>query len=393
MEIQKTEKYRIEVVDSLRGFAIMGIMLLHSIEHFNFYVFPNPATQPAWLNSMDSVVWDSLFFMFSGKGYAIFALLFGFTFSLMMRKQRKVKSDFGYRFLWRMVLLAGFAVVNGMFFPGEVLMMYALLGTSLFVVRNFKLKFLVVVSVCLLLQPIEWYHYLHSLADNNYVAPSFSSGTYWNLLKEGQLSNSLVKLITTNTLYGHKASLIWSYSVGRVIQTCGLFVLGYLLGEKQLFSQTEKNRLFWIRTLIISTIVFIPFYILKRNFNDIFAQDIDVRMLRIIINMYGNLAFTFSLISSFILLYKTPMFRRIAGGLQYCGRMSLTAYMMQSILGGFVFYGYGLGIGPSVRHTVSVCIGIVLFALQYYFCKYWIKKFKQGPLEMLWHKLTWLNSK
>jgi len=66
--------------------------------------------------------------------------------------------------------------------------------------------------------------------------------------------------------------------------------------------------------------------------------------------------------------------------------------MMQSIIGGFVFYKFGLGIGPSVRHTVSFGIGIVLFALQYYFCKFWIKKFKQGPLEMLWHKLTWINS-
>jgi len=68
MEINKEGKYRIEVIDSLRGFAIMGIMLLHSIEHFNFYVFPDSETQPAWLNNMDSIVWDSLFFMFSGNG-------------------------------------------------------------------------------------------------------------------------------------------------------------------------------------------------------------------------------------------------------------------------------------------------------------------------------------
>lgn len=391
MEMNKEGTNRIEVIDSLRGFAIMGIMLLHSIEHFNFYVFPSPESQPAWLNTIDSIVWDSLFFMFSGKGYAIFAVLFGFTFSLMMSKQKKINHDFGYRFLWRMVLLAGFALINGMFFPGEVLMMYAIVGTSLFFVRNFKAQLLLLVSIVFLLQPIEWFHYLRYLVDNDYLVPTYKSGTYWKLLKEGQLSNSLINLITSNTLYGHKVALIWSYSVGRLLQTVGLFILGYWIGKKHLFSDSIENTKFWIRTLIISTIVFIPFYYLKANFNNIFEQKIDMRTIRIIINMYGNFAFTLVLISAFILLYKTNIFRRVAGGLRYCGRMSLTAYMMQSIIGGFVFYEYGLGVGPSVRHTVSVCIGIGLFALQYYFCKFWIKKFKQGPFEMLWHKLTWLK--
>jgi uncharacterized protein len=68
------KKNRIEVVDALRGFAILGIMLLHSIEHFNFYVFSSPDGQPSWLTTMDQMVWDSFFFIFGGKGYAIFSV-------------------------------------------------------------------------------------------------------------------------------------------------------------------------------------------------------------------------------------------------------------------------------------------------------------------------------
>ena len=391
MTVNKTGKKRIEVIDSLRGFAIMGIMLLHSIEHFNFYVFPNSETQPDWLNSLDSKVWDSLFFMFSGKGYAIFAVLFGFTFSLMMSKQSKKGNDFGYRFLWRMILLAGFALVNGMFFPGEVLMMYAILGLSLFFVRNFKTQWIFIVSVLFLMQPIEWFHYIRFVMDNTYVPPTFGTGKYWNLLKEGQLGDSVIDLITTNTLYGHKASLLWALSVGRIAQTIGLFALGYWLGIKQLFLDSRANTKFWIRVLLISMISFIPLYILKLHIKDIFELKVYMRTIGVVIKMYGNLAFSLTLIASFYLLYKTKIFKRIAGGLQYCGRMSLTAYVTQSIIGGFVFYGYGLGIGPSVSHTVSFCVGIVLFAFQYQFCKFWIKKFGQGPLEMLWHKLTWIK--
>lgn len=73
---QKTT--RIEVVDALRGFAIMAIGLVHNLEHFIFPVYP--ADQPAWLQTLDTGVFNVIFSLFAGKAYAIFALLFGFTF-------------------------------------------------------------------------------------------------------------------------------------------------------------------------------------------------------------------------------------------------------------------------------------------------------------------------
>lgn len=60
---------RIQAVDALRGFAVMGIILLHNIEHFNFYSFPETTGA---LQALDSTIWDFLFFTFSGKAYAIF---------------------------------------------------------------------------------------------------------------------------------------------------------------------------------------------------------------------------------------------------------------------------------------------------------------------------------
>lgn len=72
---------RIDVADVLRGLAVMGIIVLHSIEHFNFGSYPDTSEQSAWLNFTDKAIWDGLFFMFGGKAYAVFALLFGFSFS------------------------------------------------------------------------------------------------------------------------------------------------------------------------------------------------------------------------------------------------------------------------------------------------------------------------
>jgi len=76
--MNETPNVRLHVVDALRGFAIVSIMLLHNLEHFDFYFFPQ--NLPVWMKALDKNIWDTMFFLFSGKSYAIFALLFGLTF-------------------------------------------------------------------------------------------------------------------------------------------------------------------------------------------------------------------------------------------------------------------------------------------------------------------------
>ena len=121
---------RIEVVDALRGFAVMAIILVHNLEHFIFPVYPTDS--PAWLNVLDQGVFNGTFTLFAGKAYAIFALLFGFTFYIQTNNQKRQGKDFGYRFLWRLVLLVGFATLNAAFFPaGDVLLLFVVVGLVL----------------------------------------------------------------------------------------------------------------------------------------------------------------------------------------------------------------------------------------------------------------------
>ncbi|MCC8153684.1 MAG: hypothetical protein LIP01_05385, partial [Tannerellaceae bacterium] len=80
---------RIDVVDALRGFAVMAILIVHSVEHFIFPVYPDPADYPGWLNTLDQGTLDVIFALFAGKSYAIFSLLFGFTFYIQYTSQDK----------------------------------------------------------------------------------------------------------------------------------------------------------------------------------------------------------------------------------------------------------------------------------------------------------------
>ena len=107
MEKVASKNTRIETVDALRGFAVMAIVLVHNLEHFIFPVYPE--NTPAWLNVLDQGVSNVVFSLFAGKAYAIFALLFGFTFYIQWNNRKLSGKDFGYRFLWRMVLLLFFA--------------------------------------------------------------------------------------------------------------------------------------------------------------------------------------------------------------------------------------------------------------------------------------------
>ena len=96
MEHALQSRPRIEVVDALRGFAVMAIILLHNIEHFNLYNFPEATTD--FMKALDKGVWDTLFFLFSGKAYAIFALLFGFSFFIQFDNQARKGRTSGFVF-------------------------------------------------------------------------------------------------------------------------------------------------------------------------------------------------------------------------------------------------------------------------------------------------------
>ena len=175
-----TKTPRIEVVDALRGFAVMAILLVHNLEHFIFPVYPE--SSPEWLTILDAGVFNATFSLFAGKSYAIFALLFGFTFYIQSHNQQLKGKDFGYRFLWRMVLLAGFATLNAAFFPaGDVLLLFVVVGIVLFIVRKWSDKAILITAIFFSLQPIEWSPWDRkpvcfglSAPDVSYKLPDFS---------------------------------------------------------------------------------------------------------------------------------------------------------------------------------------------------------------------------
>lgn len=385
---------RIEVVDALRGFAVMAILVVHNLEHFIFPVYPDPAAQPAWLNVLDNGFFSITFSLFAGKAYAIFALLFGFTFYIQYTNQARQGKDFGYRFLWRLLLLAGFATLNAAFFPaGDVLLLFSVVGIVLFIVRKWSDKAVLATAVLLLLQPVEWYHFFAAQLHPGYTLPDWGVGAMYQEVAAYTKEGNFLEFLWRNITFGQKASFLWAVGAGRYIQTAGLFLLGLLLGRKGLFVSTDAHTRFWVKALIVSGLLFAPLYQLKVELTAPSTDEMVRQTAGVVLDMWQKLAFTTVLVASFVLLYTQECFRRKVTDLRFYGKMSLTNYISQSVAGALIYFPFGLYLAPYCGYALSLCIGLAFFLLQVAFCKIWLKRHKQGPLESLWHTLTWLRSR
>jgi uncharacterized protein len=379
---------RIEVVDALRGFAVMSIVLLHNIEHFDFYFFPEML--PGWMKIVDGKIWETLFFLFGGKSYAIFALLFGFSFFIQFNNQEKKGADFRGRFLWRLFLLLGFGIFNSLFYQGDILGLYAVIGITLIPVRKWNDRAVFATALLFMLQPLELAKLAGALSDPWYTLPGRMSDYYFGQTAAYLGGHSFLDLVKGNLVNGRLAVIHWSWENGRFFQASGLFMLGMLLGRRGVFVVTDSHRTLWTRALVASAVLFLPLYYLKLSLPSVVTREALLSPLSLIVTSWSNFAFMVVLVSSFVLLYQRRTAKRVLEYLVPFGRMSLTNYIVQSAIGSFIYYGYGIGLYRVTGATYCVLIAVVLIALQLACCHWWLTSHAQGPFERLWHRATWM---
>ncbi len=382
---------RLHVVDALRGFAIVSIMLLHNIEHFDFYF--SPEGLPAWMVSLDKGIWDSLFFLFGGKSYAIFALLFGLTFFIQSDNQEKKGKDFRGRFAWRLLLLLFFGLINSAFYQGDILTIYAIIGFVLIPVAKASNKVVFWIALFLMFQPYEWINVFKGLQNPEMIMSDPVSWSFFGRMGEYIQGNSLINTWVGNLTNGKPGVLLWNWENGRVFQTASLFMFGMLAGRKELFVPSDKSKRFWIRTLIIAAGAFVPLFVLKTDVGHWVNSAAINRPLTTIFTSWSNMAFMMILVSGFTLLFRTGLLHRVLNIFSPFGRMSMSNYIMQSILGSCIYYGFGLGLYKYTGATYCILIGITLAVFQGLFSAWWFRHHNKGPLETIWHKATWIGSK
>lgn len=380
---------RVLLVDALRGFALMGLFLVHSIELFELY----------WQNPVDSKVHDIIFFLFAGKAYAIFAMLFGISFFIIMDKQAKKGVDFRMRFAWRLVILFGIGTLNSMVYSGEVLQVLAGYGFFLLLAYRIPTKWLFVLAIAFLLTPNLMYHYwtainnLPGANDKLYSAILYDqTGPVWT---QGTLPEVLAFNVTTGSL----AKWFWFFEGSRGLQLFGLFLIGLVFGRIGFLTHPLsfirlRKTLFVFAILGAITLFALQKYLATPAVNALWPQgNMAKGFLDEMIGGYFCMAFMTILVLSFIAFYLNPLGQKVLNLLAPVGRMSLTIYVSQSLCGVPFFYGYGLHMYDKLSQAQALAIGVAFFTLQVLFAHWWLKRFHYGPLEWVWRAATYLTVK
>lgn len=377
---------RVDVADVLRGFAVMAIILLHSIEHFNFYSFPDTSGQPTWLNFLDKAIWDGLFFAFGSKAYGIFAMLFGFSFFIQDDNQRLRGKDFRLRFCWRLFLLFVIGQFDAIFFTGEILVLYALVGFILVFTCRLPDRWLIILGSIFILQPVCIYQMVRASLDPGYEIMVIESGPYWGATYAAQSAGSFLDTLKVNLWEGQLASLAWAWEHGRLFQTAGLFIFGMLIGRSGWFGKKYLPK--WGRVLACSVIVYFPLSGILNMTGEYVSNPNFMTPFNILVGSLTNLCLMMMLTTGVLFAYyRTSALSRTLSLLIPYGRMSMTNYVTQGIIGSAIYYNWGLHLQMGI--TGSVLIGIGIFILQWWACRWWMKARSHGPLEYIWKKATW----
>ena len=404
-EIQPSEgptstRERHVILDALRGLALLGIALANFPE-FGLWTFLS-AEQQAAMPTAETDQWVRMgqYMLVDGKFYTIFSLLFGIGFSLILMRHSR------WLFFRRMLILVLIGFLHLMFiWNGDILLLYAIGGLLLMLFVNLPDKALLCTAILLILLPIG----LDALTEFRGV--DFSGPFYqawWSEAKaQGITEDNFASWLRDAQSYPEMFAFLrqgalermWEFVDGhRLPKVVGLFIIGYLIGKRKLYARLEELPLKeLLRCILLLSLVLSYIYAWSATNGHPWGLTAHSALYALSVVPLG-----LCYVIGFCLLYartkkssaNSPslLFTHLAAP----GRMALTNYIGQSLIGILLFYGIGGGLGTRLGLVHIELIAVGVFILQIPFSLLWLRYFRFGPLEWIWRMLTyghWLRLK
>ncbi|MET0634814.1 MAG: DUF418 domain-containing protein [Chitinophagaceae bacterium] len=389
---------RSAILDILRGIALLGICLAN-YPVFSMYVFQSPETRLAYSTAgLDHVLYFLSLVFIEGKFYTLFSLLFGIGFSIILRKSRTGNPPALVIFYRRIFVLMIFGIAHSLLlWNGDILLLYALLGLFLPLFRNTPDRTLILLWILLILSPIL-FDLVKVLTDNR-----------WNLANplEAKLEDSARRSGVTDIrrwLIDHDSysdiiafcrTGFWFrwYSLvdtNRLPKVFGTFLLGLYVGRHLVYAKLEENKNKLKKIWKTSAIIGFPFSIAMAIFEMDDHGLPDPRGLADTISYaFGVVPMSLFITTSICLLFLKRNWNERLLVFAPVGRMALTNYILQTVLGIVIFYGIGFGLGVRTSFTYTLLIALGVYLLEMTLSMFWLKHFNYGPLEWIWRQLTY----
>lgn len=398
---------RITVIDALRGFALLGVVLVHMQQHYSIFYFG--ALTPAeplfpvldeWINWLTRNV-------LMGRFINIFAFLFGMSFFIQMDRAAKKGVDFRRRFIWRMVILFLIGGIGSAFYSGDILSFYAIFGLILVLLHPLKNKVLIFIACLIIAGAPRWISYgyerlttphenveMATSAQTPQRGPERPQPSLETLREEASITKTFQQNLTDGRMRTFNYQFNWG---GRGYLTFALFIGGLVVGRIRFF---ETVHLHIRRNLILFVLFAAGAWLVGKAGNllsqeqGFFTQGIPsaTALLRMTLNDVNMVLFSAAITMGFCLLYQVKGIGKCLDVLAPYGRMGLTNYEMQGIIGSILFSLWGFGsLFGRWNATGLFGLGIALYVAQILFSRLWLTYFKYGPLEWLWRSATYLK--
>ena len=374
------EKKRYLILDALRGFALLGIILANFPE-FSLWTFADPAAH----TPLDRVVRALQYFFIDGKFYTLFSLLFGIGFSIQLENAGQRTGTF-YR---RMSVLFVIGLLHLLFlWSGDILMLYAAMGMLLPLFRRLPSKGLLAAAGAFLVLPIisdALFPHLADPLEAGYMGLSDRFGIsevgFAAWLRDIDGYGDMSRFLRMGAV-----ERMWEFvSSHRYFKVLGLFLLGYVIGRQRLFADLTAYRTLMKRVLTCGLALGLPVSALY-TWSCMEGGSTVLRDVFYLLSVYPmGLAYA----AGFTLLFErrpgAPAWRLFGS----TGRMACTNYLGQSVFGILLFYGIGLGWGAGVDLLTTELIALGVYVFQMIFSHFWLKRFRYGPVEWVWRMITY----
>ncbi len=378
---------RLESIDTLRGFALFGIIAVNTIVFAQPAAFGMPlgsASQPNALTHL-LVAW-----LAQCKFYDLFSFLFGLGFAIQMERWETQGPG---RFRRRLLVLLGFGLLHGLLvWMGDILSIYALAGMALPWFRNAKPRTLIIWAICLV--------GLGSLA---FAAMGGFAGL-GQLFASAEMAHTTAEMNdqVTQEVYGsgpyaalftfRARELVHAYrlSIAVLPHIFAMFLLGLWAWKRGVFQNLEssvrlRQRMLWLGLLLGLPLNFFAAWMSLGGM----VGSLHGALLGVALTLISAPLLTFGYIALLLRLLESPRWCRFVEPLHWSGRMALTNYLTQSLVMTTIFYFFGLGLYGKLHLHWSLLIALSVALAQVPLSRWWLSRHAMGPAEWLWRRLTY----
>jgi uncharacterized protein len=386
---------RVESLDIIRGFALFGVLLGNLQGWFRTYPLKVNLNPPAWPGTADVLVEHIRAIIFDAKFFSLFSMLFGAGLAIQMERA-EARTKHPYRLLLRRLgILFGIGAAHiVLIWMGDILCTYAVAGLLLLAFLRRKVKTVAIWCACLFALPLVL---TIIVAIVQYVRGSGPGPT----LDASEINARIQEGVT---IYGQgdwltiarfriKDYFLWIGDLGPAgLHALAMFLIGLIAWKRGILKRpsehipTLKKTIAWGLIVGVSISVYgFVMNILRPTvgplawFNRAFIGIMPLAITSMAL-LYG---------AGILLLLQRPGARARLAPLGSMGRMALTNYLLQSVLCSFIFYGFGLGLYDKVGPAVGVLIVIAIYTFELFLSRFWMRRFRFGPVEWLWRSLTY----